>query len=49
MPRIFGGMLSMVRDAPTPHSPPMAKPKAVRSTRRVIRLGEKAEAKASSE
>src|ERR1700685_534341 len=34
----------MVSEAPTPHSPPIATPKIARSTRRVVRFGEKPEA-----
>src|SRR5258705_5795278 len=43
-PLACGGMDSMVSDAPTPHSPPIATPKMARSTIRAVRFREKTDA-----
>ena len=38
-PRAPGGMDSITSEAPMPHSPPMAKPKAARRIKSTVRLG----------
>ena len=48
-PQLRAGMLSITREAPTPHSPPMAMPKRARQTMSTVREGAKAEANSKAE
>ena len=49
MPRERAGMLSSASEAPMPHSPPIAMPKAKRSTSNTVSVGAKAQASSSNE
>ena len=49
IPRVLGGIDSITRLAPSPHSPPIAKPNSARMTSSTTRLGAKAEANSNTE
>ena len=49
MPRALGGMDSSANEAPTPQTPPMAKPNRARKVSSTASVGAKAELSSSTE